>query len=97
MLLICGYDAILGMNWLCKYHAQLHCKTKIVMFFVSREPILEFHASSEVTPILENRARKLLWKGAQEYLAYLINRSIDKVKIDKVLVVKKYADVFRKN
>ncbi|XP_071933750.1 uncharacterized protein [Coffea arabica] len=40
------------------------------------------------------QARKLLYKGAQGYLAYLINTKKDKVKIEEVPVVKDYLDMF---
>ena len=40
------------------------------------------------------RARKLLNKGSQGYLAFLINTPGDKVKLEDVLVVNEFPDVF---
>ncbi|XP_027156747.1 uncharacterized protein LOC113757848 [Coffea eugenioides] len=40
------------------------------------------------------RARKMLSKGAQGYLAFLINNPRDKVKLEGMPVVKEYPDVF---
>ena len=40
------------------------------------------------------RVRKILIKGAQEYLAFLINTPSDKVKLEDMHVVKEYPDVF---
>ena len=40
------------------------------------------------------RARKMLSKGAQEYLAFLINIPSDKVRLEDMPVVKEYPDVF---
>ena len=40
------------------------------------------------------RARKLLNSGANEYLAFLINTLVDKIKLKNVPVVKEFSDVF---
>ena len=40
------------------------------------------------------RARKLLTEGAQGYLAFVINTLRDKVKLEDVLVVNEFHDVF---
>ena len=40
------------------------------------------------------RARKLLSKGAQGYLAFLINTPRDKVKLEDMLVVNEFFNVF---
>ena len=41
-----------------------------------------------------SRVRKMLSKGAQGYLAFLINTPSDKVKLENVPVVKEYSNVF---
>ena len=40
------------------------------------------------------RDRKLLSRGVQEFLAFLINTPTDKLKVEDVLVVDEYSDVF---
>ena len=36
-LVLKGYDIILGMDWLAKYHAQLNCRAKKVNFHIPGE------------------------------------------------------------
>ena len=40
------------------------------------------------------RVRKLLSKGTQEYLAFLINTLVDKVRLEDIPVVKEYPNFF---
>ena len=40
------------------------------------------------------QTRKLLSRGAQGYLAYLINTPNDKVRVEYVPIVKDYPDIF---
>ncbi|XP_071912345.1 uncharacterized protein [Coffea arabica] len=92
-----GYDVIIGMDLLARYNAQLNCKIKVVEFFISGEATLRLDmrgrlASSALVSGI--RARKLLSKGAQGYLAFLINTPRDKVKLEDVLVVNEFPDVF---
>ncbi|KAL3516349.1 hypothetical protein ACH5RR_023251 [Cinchona calisaya] len=91
-----GYDVILGMDWLSKY-AQLDCRTRVIKFCLPGEPILEFDTQKMMgtTALISGtHARKLLWKEAKEFLAYLINKPKDKIKIDEIPVVNDYLDVF---
>lgn len=60
-------------------------------------PFLDFRSTSETIPILGNSIRKLLWKGTQGYLTYLINQPINKVNVDEVQAVKDYIVFSGKN
>ena len=44
--------------------------------------------------VLGGKARKLLWKGASGYLAYIVNQPKDKAKVGQVPIVKDFPDVF---
>jgi len=37
-----GYDVILGMTWLSKYHAVIDCRNKKVIFRIPRQPEFQF-------------------------------------------------------
>ncbi|XP_071933783.1 uncharacterized protein [Coffea arabica] len=92
-----GYNVIIGMDLLARYNAQLNCKTKVVEFSIPGEATLRLDirdrlASSALVSGI--RARKLLSKAAQGYLAFLINTLGDKVKLEDVLVVNEFPDVF---
>ncbi|XP_071900995.1 uncharacterized protein [Coffea arabica] len=96
-LAIKGYDVILGMDWLARYDAQLDCKRKTVEFRIPGEATLRLDVRGSLASsamISGIRARKLLSKGAQGFLAFLINTPADKLKIEDVPVVSEYLDVF---
>ncbi|XP_071933751.1 uncharacterized protein [Coffea arabica] len=96
-LAIKGYDVILVMDWLTRYHAQLNCKMKTVELCIPGEATLKLDVRGRLASsalISGIRVRKMLSKGAQAYLAFLINTPSDKVKLEDMPVVKEYPDVF---
>ncbi|XP_071923167.1 uncharacterized protein [Coffea arabica] len=96
-LAIKGYDVILGMDWLARYNAQLNCKTKMVELCIPGEATLKLDVRGKLASsalISGIRARKMLSKGAQGFLAFLINTPSDKVRLEDMPVVKEYPDVF---
>ena len=85
------------MDWLARYYVQLDCRTKDVSLCVPGEPVvrLNFKKAPRTTTLISGvKARKLLWKGATGYLAYVVNQSKDKNKVEHVHVVKEFPDVF---
>jgi len=73
------------------------CRTKVVEFHIPGKAILRLDMKGRLALsalILGIRARKLLSRGAQGYLAFLVNSPKDKAKIEDVLVVKDFLDVF---
>ncbi|XP_071933189.1 uncharacterized protein [Coffea arabica] len=96
-LAIKGYDVIIGMDWLARYNVQLNCKMKTVELCNPIEAILKLDVNGRLalsTLILGIRIRKMLNKGAQGYLTFLINTPSDKMRLEEMLVVKEYPDVF---
>ncbi|XP_071926269.1 uncharacterized protein [Coffea arabica] len=92
-----GYDVILEMDWLTRYHIQLNCKTKTIELCIPGKATLKLDVTGRLASyalISGIRARKILSKGAQEYLAFLINTPSNKVRLEDMSVVKKYPDVF---
>nr|XP_027121551.1 uncharacterized protein LOC113738509 [Coffea arabica] len=80
-LAVKGYDVILGMDWLARYNTQLNCKMKTVELCIPREATLKLNIRGRLassTLISGIRARKMLSKGDQRYLAFLINTPSDK-------------------
>ena len=85
------------MDCLTQYDAQLDCKRKVVEFCISREATLRLDVRGRLVSsalISGIRVRKLLNKGAQGYLVFLINTPTNKLKVEDIPVVKDYPDVF---
>nr|XP_027124020.1 uncharacterized protein LOC113740684 [Coffea arabica] len=92
-----GYDVILGMDWLARYNAQLDCKKKVVEFRIPGKATLRLDIRGRLASsalISGIRVRKLLNRGAQGFLAFLINTPTDKLKVEDVPIVREYPDVF---
>ncbi|XP_071933715.1 uncharacterized protein [Coffea arabica] len=85
------------MDLLARYNAQLNCKTKVVELSIPGEATLRLDVRGWLVSsklVSEIRVRKLLSKEAQGYLAFLINTPGDKMKLEDVLVVNEFSDVF---
>nr|XP_027118547.1 uncharacterized protein LOC113735755 [Coffea arabica] len=97
-LAIKGYDVILGMDWLARYDAQLDCKRKTVELRIPGEATvrLDVRGSLASSALISGiRARKFLYRGAQGFLAFLINTPTDKVRVEDVPIMAVEApDVF---
>ncbi|XP_027169681.1 uncharacterized protein LOC113769431 [Coffea eugenioides] len=92
-----GYDVIIGMDFLAHYHAKLDCRAKVLEFWIPGEAILKLDVKGRLASsalISGIRARKMLYKGAQGFLAFLINAPSDQVKLEDVPVVREFPDVF---
>jgi len=44
-----GYDMILGITWLSKYHAMIDCRSKRVIFRISHQPEFQFVRESKAS------------------------------------------------
>ena len=67
---------ILGMDWLSAHHAVLECINKVVTLSISSKPMIRYQGDcSAVSPCLISAltVRKLLAKGCQEILAYVLD------------------------
>ncbi|XP_071921742.1 uncharacterized protein [Coffea arabica] len=92
-----GYDVIIGMDFLGHHHAKLDCRAKVVEFCIPGEATLRLDVKGRLASsamISGIRARKMLSKGAQGFLAFLINAPSDQVKLEDVPVVQEFSDVF---
>ena len=77
VLSIHDFDIILGMDWLSKHRATLDCYKKEVRLVRPEEPGVIFRGiRREITPSLINAmtASKMLRKGCQGYLAFIVDR-----------------------
>ena len=81
----------MGIDWLSAHHAVLECFNKVVILSISGKPMIRYQGDrNAVSPCLISAltARKLLAKGCQGILAYVLDTKM------KVQVVKDFLDVF---
>ena len=91
------FDIILGMDWLSKYRATLDCYKKEVRLVRPEEPGVIFRGiRRETAPSLINAmtASKMLRKGCQGYLAFIVDRRQEGTWLEDIPIIKEFPNVF---
>ena len=91
------FDIVLGMDWLSKHRATLDCYKKEVRLVRPEEPGVIFRGiRREIAPSLINAmtASKMLRKGCQGYLAFVVDRRQEGTRLEDIPIVKEFSDVF---
>ena len=91
------FDIILGMDWLSKHRATLDCYKKEVRLVRPEEPGVIFRGiRRETAPSLINAmtASKMLRKGCQGYLAFIVDRRQEGTRLEDIPIIKQFPDVF---
>ncbi|XP_057416627.1 uncharacterized protein LOC130711144 [Lotus japonicus] len=91
------FDVILGMDWLASHYATVDCRNKVVRFDMPGEPSFSFQGERCLTPynlISALGAFRLLRKGCQGYLALVKDTQAVEKKLEEVLIVCEFPDVF---
>ncbi|XP_035845262.1 uncharacterized protein LOC118491524 [Helianthus annuus] len=92
-----SFDIVIGMDWLSKHQAEILCKEKIVRIpLPDGEPLLVqgHHSGAMVGIISAMQAQKSLRKGYPSILALVTDTPSGERKIEDLLVVCEFADVF---
>ena len=85
------------MDWLSAHHAVLECFNNVVTLSISGKPMIRYQGDrSAVSPCLISAltVRKLLAKGCQEILAYVLDNKKKVPVLEEIFVVKDFFDVF---
>ncbi|XVF46107.1 hypothetical protein PTKIN_Ptkin03bG0000200 [Pterospermum kingtungense] len=96
-MLLQDFDAIVGMDGLSRYHAIVDCYNKTVVFEPSGKSKFIFQGERCFLPscvISAITTKKLLQKGCQAYLAYVVDTKMPEPTLKNILVVCEYPDVF---
>ncbi|XP_063938038.1 uncharacterized protein LOC135147914 [Daucus carota subsp. sativus] len=89
------FDAILGMDWLSATNAHIDCKNKRVTLQTSDKATVVFQGQKQAKQFLTIlQARKLLRQGCQAYLAHVVDKRKEPVKLEEITVVNEFPDVF---
>ncbi|KAM2285904.1 hypothetical protein ACFX1S_038449 [Malus domestica] len=94
---IIDFDVILGMDWLHCNHARLDCYEKVVTFHRPGMPTVMFIGECgglKHGVITTMRARQLLSKGCQGYLAHVMLAKEITASVEDIGVVRHFPNVF---
>ncbi|KAA3473986.1 Gag-Pol polyprotein [Gossypium australe] len=91
------FDVILGMDWLTLHDAVVNCRRKIIELKCKNGEVLRIDSdeSGELPIVISSMsAQRYVRKGCEAYLAYVLNTKVSEMKIESVLVVCEYLEVF---
>ena len=91
------FDVVLGMDWLSRHRATLDCYKKEVKFHRPGKLKVKFRGirrelSSNIISAMA--AQRMLCKGCQGYLAYVVETEKEGILVDEIPVVREFPDVF---
>ena len=89
------FDIVLGMNWLSRHKATLNCYKKEVKLVRPEEPCMIFQGiRREITPSLINAmtAWKMIWKGYQGYLTFMVDGRQEGTRLEDIPIVKEFPE-----
>ncbi|XP_039173939.1 uncharacterized protein LOC120296260 [Eucalyptus grandis] len=99
VLAMFDFDMIIGMDWLTKQRAKMDCYRKAIQFNQLGGESFEFIRSQggpSVSLISSLEATRLLGKGCQGYLATVVDTTVEELKIEDIVVVQEFPNVFPK-
>nr|XP_017227894.1 PREDICTED: uncharacterized protein LOC108203463 [Daucus carota subsp. sativus] len=89
------FDVILGMDWLTTFNAQIDCKNKRVVLSSPQGKKVTFKGQRQTQTFLTSmQAKKMIRKGCEAYLAYVIDKSKEVSSPENIPVVRDFIDVF---
>ena len=91
------FDVGLGMDWLFRHRATLDCYKKEVKLHRPGKLEVKFRGISKElssSMISTMAAQRMLRKGCQGYLAYVVETGKEGTLVDEILVVREFLDVF---
>ena len=91
------FDVVLGMDWLSHHRATLDCYKKEIKFHRPGKLEVKFRGirrelSSNIISAMA--AQRMLRKGCQGYLAYVVETGKEGTMVDEIPVVREFPDVF---
>ena len=91
------FDVVLDMNWLSCHRATLDCYKNEIKLHMPRKLEVKFRGiCREFSPnmISAMAAQRMLCKGCEGYLAYVVETRKEGTLVDEILVVREFPDVF---
>ena len=91
------FDVVLGMDWLSRHKATLDCYKKEVKLHRPGKMEVKFKGlrrELSYCMISAMTAQKMLRKGCQGYLAYVVETGKEGIILDEIPVVREFPDVF---
>ncbi|XP_074323528.1 uncharacterized protein LOC141660444 [Apium graveolens] len=89
------FDVILEMDWLTNFSMQIDCRNKKVVLCTPEGKRVTFNGHKQARTFLTSmQAKKLIRKGCEVYLAYVVDKSKEVSNPQDIPVVRDLPDIF---
>ncbi|KAK1435339.1 hypothetical protein QVD17_01100 [Tagetes erecta] len=90
------FDVVIGMDWLSCHHANIVCDQKIIHLSTPSGKKISVYGEkkSKISFCSMMKAKKYLTHGCKAFLAYVVDKSREEIKLEDVPVVREFPDVF---
>ena len=91
------FDVILGMDWLSRHRVIVDCRLKRVNLRTPNDDEVIFigERSNHLSNVISaTPARKMVWKGCEAYLAYVIDTVKARPSVSDIPTISDFSDVF---
>ncbi|XP_074376946.1 uncharacterized protein LOC141718458 [Apium graveolens] len=89
------FDVTLWIDWLTSFSAQIDCKDKSVVLSTPQGKKVTFKGQMQTQTFLTSmQAKKLIRKGCEPYLAYIVDKGREVSNPEYIPVVRDFLDIF---
>ncbi|GKE07390.1 putative reverse transcriptase domain-containing protein [Tanacetum coccineum] len=91
-----SFDAVIGMDWLSKYHARIICDEKVVHIPINDETLIIRGDQSKTRLSLISciKTERYISRGNQVFIAQVMEKKSDEKRLEDIPVVREFPKVF---
>ncbi|GKF20695.1 putative reverse transcriptase domain-containing protein, partial [Tanacetum coccineum] len=94
-----SFDAIIGMDWLSKYHARMICDEKVVHIPIDGKTLIirGDRSKTRLSLISCIKTERYISRGCQVFIAQVMEKKSDDKSLEDILVVREFPEIFPKD
>ncbi|GJR80981.1 putative reverse transcriptase domain-containing protein [Tanacetum coccineum] len=91
-----GFDVVIGMDWLSKYHARIICDEKVVHIPIDSETLIiqGDRSKTRISLISCIKTERYLSYGCQVFIAQVMEKKSDDKRLEDIPVVREFLEIF---
>ncbi|GJW15581.1 putative reverse transcriptase domain-containing protein [Tanacetum coccineum] len=91
-----GFDVVIGMDWLSKYHAKILCDEKVVHIPIDGETLIirGDRSKTRLSLISSIKTERYISQGYQVFIIQVTEKKSDEKRLKDIPIVKEFPDVF---
>ncbi|GJW70200.1 putative reverse transcriptase domain-containing protein [Tanacetum coccineum] len=91
-----SFNAVIGMDWLSKYHARIICDEKVVHIPINGETLIIRGDQSKTRLSLISciKTERYISRGCQVFIAQVMEKKLDEKRLEDIPIVREFLEVF---